>query len=194
MSSNGAYRALVRLYPPEFRARYGEDLVQGFADLAAERGSSAAWRQAAVDLAVTLPRYRLEEFMGPATSSRATVVLIALLAVAGAGSVLVDLYPGVVLLLVAAGLAVAQRSSLARSIRSLDPDRRRRRFLSALAGAVVFATSYVVFLAVIGDRWTARETALAVVGTVAMLAAIGFLIAALLTPRANRGSARPTAV
>jgi hypothetical protein len=41
--SASVYRYLVRLYPRRFRARYGDDLVQHFADLIQDRGWRAAW-------------------------------------------------------------------------------------------------------------------------------------------------------
>lgn len=183
---HGGYRALVRLYPRAFRDRYGEDLVQHFADLVADRGFGAAWRRTAVDLVVTVPRYRLETIVSPDHSSKAVAVLITLLAAAGLASLLVGLYPGLVLLVVAGGLAVAQRSSLARAIRTLDHDLRRRRFVTAAVSGVVFVASYVIYLLVIGDHWTLRETVLTVIGTTAIVVAIGSLIAGLLTPRAGR--------
>lgn len=192
-AGHGVYRRLVRLYPRAFRARYGEDLMQHFADLVNDLGPGPAWRRTAIDLAVTVPRYRLEAIMSPEKSSKAVAVLIALLVVAGlAGLLLVNLYPGWVLILIAGVLAVAERSSLARAIRTLDPDQRRRRFVTAAVSGAVFVASYVIFQLVIGDHWTVRETALAVVGTTAMFVAIGFLIAGLLTPRAGRRPVVPT--
>ena len=67
------YRALVRLYPRDFRSEFGDDLDQVFADLVAQDGVGAAWRRTAVDFAVTVPRYRLESFM---SSRRSTAVLV----------------------------------------------------------------------------------------------------------------------
>lgn len=190
--AHGAYRALVRLYPRAFRSRYGEDLVQHFGDLVADHGPTAAWRRAVVDLVVTVPRYRLEAIVSSDNSSNAVAVLIALLAVAGVASVLVGLYPGLLLLLVAIGLAAAQRTSLARAIRTLDPDLRRRRFVTAAVSGAVFVASFMIYLLMIGDHWTVRETALSIIGTTAMFVAIGFLVAGLLTPRAGRKPVAPT--
>lgn len=190
--AQGAYRALVRLYPRAFRARYGEDLVQHFADLVTDHGPSVAWRRAVVDLVATVPRYRLEAIVRPDNSFNAVAILIALLAAAGVASMLVGLYPGLALILVAGGLAAAQRTSLARAIRALDPDLRHRRFVNAAVSGVVFAASFTIYLLVIGDHWTVRETALSVIGTTAMFVAIGFLVAGLLTPRAGRRPVAPT--
>jgi hypothetical protein len=40
-------------------------------------------------------------------------------------------------------------------------------------------------LLLIGDTWTTRETVLAIIGNAAMIGAIGFLAAGLLTPRTS---------
>jgi hypothetical protein len=37
------YRALLRLYPRQFRRDYGDDLVRHFGDLVTDRGTRAAW-------------------------------------------------------------------------------------------------------------------------------------------------------
>lgn len=54
------YRSLLTLYPPEFRARYGDEMVQLFADQLrdaqrdrARTGSARVWLRALGDLAVT---------------------------------------------------------------------------------------------------------------------------------------------
>ena len=54
--------------------------------------------------------------------------------------------------------------------------------MPAILGAT-FVTSYVTYSLLIGDTWTGRETVLAIIGTLAMFGAIGFLIAGLVTPR-----------
>ena len=46
-----------------FGGHYGDDLVQQFADLVADRRARAAWARTGVDLIVTVPRYRLESIM-----------------------------------------------------------------------------------------------------------------------------------
>jgi hypothetical protein len=80
-------------------------------------------------------------------------------------------------------LAVAQRRTLARALRVPDTNLRRRRLGAAAILGATFVTSYVTYSLLIGDTWTGRETVLAVIGTLAMFGAIGFLIAGLLTPR-----------
>ena len=177
------YRTLVRLYPGEFRREYTADLVQQFDDLIADHGIRAAWGRTALDLAVTIPRYRLEKIMNEHQSATTITVVFGLIAAAGVASVLTGFYPGASLLLVALVLAVAQRSTIARALRAPDADRRRRRLLTAAVLAVVFVASFVAYLIVIGDAWTTRETVIAIVGNGAMIGAIGFLAAGLLTPK-----------
>ena len=80
-------------------------------------------------------------------------------------------------------LAVAQRSTIARALRAPDNQRRRRRLQTAAVLAVVFVLSYVAYLALIGDTWTTRETVIAIIGNAALIGAIGFLAAGLLTPK-----------
>ena len=97
---------------------------------------------------------------------------------------LVGVYPGGLLLAVALVLAVAQRSAIAR-VRAADSDGRRRRLRTAAVLGVVFVASFVAYLLLIGDTWTTRETVLAIIGNAAMIGAVGFLAAGLLTPRTS---------
>ncbi len=180
------YRSLVRLYPREFRQGYGEDLVQHFADIVTDRGTRAAWTRTSIDLIVTIPRYRLESIMTEQHSATTLHLAITLLAAGGVLSVLTGLYPGLVLLLAAIVLAVAQRGTLARSIRTPDTNRRRRRLGTAAILALIFAASYIAFLYLVGDTWTIRETLLTAIGTLAMIASPIYLIAGLLTPKSDR--------
>jgi hypothetical protein len=143
----------------------------------------AAWARTCVDLVVTVPRYRLESIMNERHSAASLNIGIALLASGGVLSLLLGLYPGMVLLLAGLGLAVAQRSTLAQAIRTPDSNRRRRRLGIGAILAVVFVSSFAAYMALIGDTWTVRETVLAAVGTIAMIGAPIFLIAGLLTPR-----------
>ena len=82
------YRTLVRLYPAEFRRDYTDDLVQHFDDLIAHHGIPAAWGRTALDLAVTVPRYRLEKIMNEHQSATTITVVFGLIAAAGVASVL----------------------------------------------------------------------------------------------------------
>jgi hypothetical protein len=191
LPSHPVYRSLTRLYPREFRLHYGSDLVQHHADLVSDRGAVAAWTRTGVDLIVTVPRYRLERIMSDQNSVTTINVAITLLATAGVVSLLTGVYPGLVLLLAALVLAIAQRGTLARAIRTPDSNRRRRRLTTAAVLGVVFAASYGTYLLVIGDTWTLRETVLAAIGTPAMFGAVVYLIAGLLTPRSSAPAAQP---
>jgi hypothetical protein len=179
------YRTLVRLYPKTFRDTYRDDLVQHFDDLVADRGTGAAWSRTALDLAVTIPRYRLETIMNERHSANTITVTAGLLAAAGVACVLVGLYPGGLLLVVAVALAIAQRSAIARTLRAPDPDRRRRRLHTAAVLGVIFVASFIAYLMLIGDTWTTRETVLTIIGNAAMIGAVGFLAAGLLTPKTS---------
>lgn len=190
-SPHPVYRSLLVLYPREFRREYGPDLVQQHADLVHDRGARAAWTRTGLDLRVTVPRYRLERLMSEQNSATTIHVGIALIAAVGVVSVATGLYPGAALLVLAVALAVAQRSSLAKAIRTPDSDRRRHRLQIGAVLAVVCVASYLTFLAVIGDRWTTRETLLSLIGIPAMFGAIGFLVIGFLTPKATETQPRP---
>lgn len=182
-ASHPIYRTLVRLYPREFRRDYGDDLTQHFDDLVANRGVRAAWSRTALDLAVTVPRYRLETIMNEPNTATTITIVIGLIAAAGVAGLLTGVYPSALLLVVAAVLAVTQRSAIARALRAPNPDRRRHRLqIAAVLGAICI-TSFVAYLLLIGDSWTTRETVLAVIGNAAMIGAVGFLAAGLLTPK-----------
>ena len=179
------YQALIRLYPREFRVDYGDDLAQLFDDLVAERGARAAIVRTALDLVVTLPRYRLETVMNERHTANTITIVAGLAALAGVASVLVGIYPGVLLIIVAIALAVAQRSAVAQALRAPDAERRRRRLGTAGVLGIVFIASFVAYLLLIGDSWTTRETVLAIIGNAALIGAIGFLAAGLLTPKTS---------
>jgi hypothetical protein len=183
------YRTLIRLYPKAFRDTYGDDLAQHFDDLVTHRGTGSAWGRTALDIAVTVPRYRLETIMNERHSANTITVIAGLLAAAGVASMFVDLYPGGLLLLVVAiALAIAQRSAIARALRAPDPQRRRRRLRTAAVLGVVFVASFIAYLILIGDTWTTRETVLAIIGNGAMIGAVGFLASGLLTPKTSPGN------
>lgn len=177
-----AYRALVRLYPRELRREFGDDLVALHDDLTGDRGRTRAWRICALDLLVTLPRMHLERIMAPHRTSTAITWAIVLLAVAGAAAFVTGLHPGALLFVAAVVLGVTQRSALTRAIRTPDTTLRHRRLRTAAVLAIVFVACYGVYLVSIGDEWTIRETVLAVVGTLSMFGAAGYLVVGLATP------------
>jgi len=88
-----------------------------------------------------------------------------------------------------------ESTSPAATPRVPDTNLRRRRLGAAAILGATFVTSYATHSMLIGDTWTGRETVLAIIGTLAMFGAIGFLIAGLLTPRTPHYSevARPAA-
>ena len=114
-------------------------------------------------------------------------LVVGLLAAAGVASTLTGVgpLPGWLLLVAAVVLAIAQRSAIARAMRAPDPRRRRRRLQTAAVLGVVFAAAFVAYLTLIGDSWTTRETVLAIIGNAAMIGAVGFLAAGLLTPKTS---------
>jgi hypothetical protein len=179
------YRACINLYPPTFRRHYREDLVQHFDDLVVDRGLGGACVRTGLDLVITVPNYRLERIMSQQRSATTLVVIISLVAAAGVISLLTGVYPGLALLGAATVLAVAQRSTLAKALRTPVAGLRRRRLRISAVLAVVFVVCSGVYAMVIGDTWTPRETILAGVGTLAMIGAPLFLVVGLLTPKAD---------
>ncbi len=74
------YRALIRLYPRQFRRDFGDDLVQVFADDLTERGALLGWRRALSDLVLSVPVQHVEVTMNNHSadrSARARLVLAA---------------------------------------------------------------------------------------------------------------------
>ena len=54
-TSQAIYRALLRIYPREFRARFASDLQADFADLLQAHGTMAAWLRVVADLCRSVP-------------------------------------------------------------------------------------------------------------------------------------------
>jgi hypothetical protein len=182
------YRSLVRLYPGAFRHEYGEDLVAHYGDLVADRGARAARARTALDLAITIPRYHLENVMTEQHSTTVLGVVIGLFAAGGLASLMTGQGPpSLILFAVAIVLAVTQRTTLSRALRVPDSNRRRRRLQTAAALGGIFVLTYVTFSLTVGDSWTITDTLLALVGIPAMIAAPLFLLAGLLTPRTPDG-------
>jgi hypothetical protein len=183
------YAVLIRLYPSGFRHRYGDDLVQHFADLTRDRGARHAMSRTALDLLTTVPRYRLERIMSANRSGTAIFTAIVLLATGGLAAILIGLpyYVTASLLFVALVLTIAQRGRLARAL-ARPGSSRSRRLIVAGALATVFAGSIGVYLWDLGDE-TISDLGLlgyTVVGTFALVGAVAFLAAAVFTPGASR--------
>lgn len=179
------YEALLRLYPKAFREEYGPDLVALHEELAADRGLAFARRRTALDLIVTVPRYRLEHIMSEQHSTTALYVIIFGLAALGALGFVTAFGPPALLFLVAAGVvAVAQRAQLARAIRTPDTNVRRRRLRAAAVCAVVFvACNGIWFWDINDDSLDLAGVLASLVGTAAMIATVVLLLAGLFTPR-----------
>jgi len=109
-----------------------------------------------LDLAVTVPRYRLETVM---SSRRSTTALTAVIAVLAAGAVATFAagfgIPAIVLGLLAAGIAAAERSQLARSLRPEHSAQRRRFWIASAASALIAIAVLVVGMVDLGgdERW-----------------------------------------
>ncbi len=179
-----AYRALLRLYPKDFREEFGPDLLALHEDLAADRGLAFARRRTALDLIVTVPRYRLEQLMSEQHSTTALYLVIFGLAALGALAFVTGLGPPALLFLVAAVVvAVSQRSALAQAIRTPDTDVRHRRLRAAAICAAVFVACYGIWSWDIQDDLDVAGVVASLLGTTAMIAAVVLLLAGLLTPR-----------
>lgn len=183
--SVGVYRSLLRLYPRSFRDEFGDDLSQLFGDLAADRGTRAAWTRAGTDLIVTVPRYRLEQIMTEQQSTTAVSATIAVLAIGGAMSLLGGLYPGVLLLVAAVALALAQRSRLSQAICTPNSNLRRRRLITAGVLGVIAIGALISYAQELDDEHIGSTSLLLhnAVGIPAIIGTIGFVIAGMVTPR-----------
>lgn len=180
------YRSLLLLYPRDFRDHYADDLVQTLTDLSDELGPRGAWRRVTLDLVVTVPRYRMETLMKEERVSTLLTVAITVMAAAGMTSVFVGLYPGLLLLPLAAAVAITQRSKLARSIEAVDGTRLRRKRLRT---AAVLATSlpiiYLVSLPILGDQWGTDAVVAFGIWVAVLIAAVCYFITGIATPKSR---------
>ena len=180
------YRSLWMLYPRDFRDRYTDDLVQTLTDLSGELGPRRAWRRVALDLIVTVPRYRLEAHMSDKRSSTFLTLAITVMAVAGITSVFLGLYPGVALVPLAGVVAITQRGKLARSIDAVDGTRlRRKRLRTASVLAASLPVIYLVSLPILGDQWGTDAVVAFGVWVGVLIAAVYYAIAGFSTPKSR---------
>ncbi len=183
-SAGRVYQHLLRLYPRDFRDRYGDDLLQIHTDLSAELGPRRAWRRVTLDLIVTVPRYRMEKLMKEQHTSAVLTAAIVVMACVGIVSPFVGLYPGVLLLPLAVLLAVTQRSKLARSMDVTDGDRLRRKRLKASAMlAASLPVIYLVSLPILGDDWGTDAKVAFSLWVAVLIAAVCYFVAGISTPK-----------
>jgi hypothetical protein len=180
------YRGLLYLYPRQFREHYRDDLEQAITDLEAELGRRRALRRVALDLAVTVPRYRIEALMKEEHTATVLTVAITAMACIGIVSIFTGLYLGAVLLVLAVVLAVTQRSSLARSIDPVNGTRlRHKRLMTAKVLGVLLPVIYLVSLPILGDDWGTDAVVAFGVWCVVLIGAVVYLIVGLNTPKSH---------
>lgn len=183
------YRSLLLLYPRDFRDHYADDLVQTLTDLSGELGPRRAWRRVALDLFVTVPHYRMETLMKEERISTLLTVAITVMAAAGITSPFVGLYPGLLLLPLAAVLAITQRSKLARSIDIVDGTRQRRKRLKTSAVlAASLPVIYLVSLPILGDQWGTDAVVAFAIWVTVLIAAVCYFITGIATPKSRANS------
>jgi hypothetical protein len=180
------YRGLLYLYPRQFREHYRDDLEQAITDLSAELGRRRALSRVALDLAVTVPRYRIEALMKEEHTATVLTVAITAMACIGIVSIFTGLYLGAVLLVLAVVLAVTQRSSLARSIDPVNGTRlRHKRLMTAKVLGVLLPVIYLVSLPILGDDWGTDAVVAFGVWFLVLIGAVLYLIAGLNTPKSH---------
>ena len=183
-SAGRVYKNLLRLYPRNFRDHYGDDLLQIHTDLSAELGPRRAWRRVTLDLIVTVPRYRMATLMKEQPTSTVLTAAIVVMACIGIISPFAGLYPGALLLPLAALVAVTQRSKLARSMDATDCDRLRRKRLKASAMlAASLPVIYLVSLPILGDDWGTDAVVAFGVWCAVLIAAACYFVAGISTPK-----------
>ncbi|MGE0309542.1 MAG: hypothetical protein AB7N61_27255 [Acidimicrobiia bacterium] len=180
------YRGLLYLYPRQFREHYRDDLEQAITDLLAELGRRRALSRVALDLAVTVPRYRIEALVKEEHTATVLTVAITAMACIGIVSIFTGLYLGAVLLVLAVVLAVTQRSSLARSIDPVNGTRlRHKRLMTAAVLGVLLPVIYLVSLPILGDDWGTDAVVAFGVWFLVLIGAVVYLIAGLTTPKSH---------
>lgn len=185
------YRALVALYPSEFRRAYGPDLIELFDEMIEDQGPLPAWRRAALDLLITIPRYRLEDTLSESHANIILTMTTAALVVAGALVLAGGAWTGLILLVVALLIAGSQRSTLARALQTPDRARRRRRLGTAAMLAVVFLGAMGSYLNDIDDDHISSTSLMVhtVVGLSAIIGSAVFLVAGLTSARTTNSAA-----
>ncbi len=134
------YRRLLRLYPRALRDGYGEEMVLLFTELRRRHGRRA-WGRLLLDLAVSVPRTRLESVMSTAPSTRAVVTVEVAAAALISALAFFALGPAALPVpLFLTGLLLVQRSRLARSLEgATEPSAVRPAVTGLVASEAVLA-------------------------------------------------------
>jgi drug/metabolite transporter (DMT)-like permease len=183
------YAALLRLYPGGFRRTYGPDIVQVFGDQLRDLGAGTTWSRTLLDLAVTVPRYRLEAFMHPGSERRGTLILVAgLLVAAITGLAVFGPLAAIPLTAVTLIVALTQRTALASALTlPIERAAARRTTLTWLLAAFMLVGLGVLItrLPVLEDLRWAIATLFGAAGLVALVvAAVRALVPILRRPTA----------
>jgi len=97
------YRALLGMYPREFRNEYGADMVQLLRDQCADEPAWQVCARASLDLAITIPTQHLETFMNRPSTHLVPLLYIALASAGVLGAIIGGSNAAVVLI----GLSIA---------------------------------------------------------------------------------------
>jgi hypothetical protein len=99
----GAYRALLNLYPREFRRAFGDDMVQLVHDQCGDESSLRVGARVILDLAITVPSQHVES----RTSRRPTHLVAMIYSAMAAAGLLLAIVAGSNVAMFAGGLCVA---------------------------------------------------------------------------------------
>ncbi len=168
-----AYRALVRLYPREFRKEYADDLVALFADQCRDEPPVRVYARTALDLLITVPTRHLESPMHRRAPTTTALLYIAL-AVGGlamtalSGSNLTAGSVGLVVAVVGVALAVTtwRREATAASVGA------RADWWKLTGGGVALVVGVLVAAEAGADAWY--------LGMAVLLAGFSLVLAGLL--------------
>lgn len=181
MSGTLGFRALLLLYPPAFRAEYGDEMLRIYEDL---RRDESRWRvfvRLARDTAVAAPRLRMEEGM---KRNLAIVTAVVLFGVAFVGTITGNYFMGAGILAAIGALLLGPSVLIARRTRrSSEFEYTIKRWPWWTFVAAGMAATYVLF----GAAQLAQEPKGTNVAALFILAAFGAMMARGLVLR-RRGS------
>ena len=176
-----AYRRLLLLYPRDLRERYGPEMVLTYADLRRALGRRV-WARLLLDLAVSVPRTRWESVMSSPASTRTAVAVVLAVAVPLSLLVVIAFGPAALPVPIAlAGLALAQRSRLARSLATDPaPSPVRSAVTGLVVSGVILAATVASWLYHVRTFASLSELSLLVHGLVGSAALAGLLASTVL--------------